>query len=432
MTAQKERIAWIAFVGIIAVVALRLPSRVTPTGRDLDFAATLIELRQQVDDRYVLNVSDEEMRQAAIRGFFAALDPFSEYVPPAEADDFNLDLRGNYHGVGILVDREDQAGGLLIVRPIENSPAAKAGVRAGDRVVAVNGQDITALSQDAIIEAIKGPLHSTVTLTLERIAGSETRRLDLSMPREEIASPVLEGYRRDEQGQPVFWVDPEAPVKLGYIHLTRFTNESAARTATIINDLRAQGMQGLILDLRNNPGGLLDEAIWLADLFLERGIILSKRGEHSPEEVLYATAEGTLEPFPMVVMVNELSASASEVLAGALADNDRAVVVGTRSYGKGSVQDVIRMSDNGELKLTTAFYYLPSGRTVHRMPDSADWGVLPDVEVPIDYRNPEELGDIGDEPPFPRQVDAAVEVLLGMVVAEQKSGAASTSPASRP
>jgi carboxyl-terminal processing protease len=435
MTAQKERIAWLAFVAIIAVIALRPPPRVSPTARDLDFASTLIELRQQVDGRYVRTVSDEDLCLAAIRGMFSVLDPFSEYVPPSLAEEFNLDLRGNFHGVGILVDREDEAGGLLIVRPIENSPAAGAGVRAGDRVVAVNGEDITPLPQDAIIEKIKGPLGTPVTLTLERQEGSDLRRLDLTMPRAEVASPVLDGYGRDANGQPVFWVDPEAPVKLGYIRLTRFTDQSAARTRDLITELLEQGMQGLILDLRNNPGGLLDEAIFLADDFLESGMIVSKRGEHSPEEAAYARAEGTLPHFPMVVLVNELSASASEVLAGALADHDRAVVVGTRSFGKGSVQDVIRLSDNGELKLTTAFYYLPSGRLVHKSTrDQQDWGVIPDVEVIVDYRDPEELGDISKQPPFPRQVDAATEVLLGLILAEQKGGTTATTataPATR-
>src|SRR5687767_12574221 len=129
MTARRERIAWVAFVAIIALIALRMPPRVTPTARDLDFASTMMELRQQVDDRYVRDVTDAELREAAIRGMFMALDPHSEYVPPADATDFNLRLRGNFHGVGILVDPQDEAGGLLVIRPIEESPAAAADVR---------------------------------------------------------------------------------------------------------------------------------------------------------------------------------------------------------------------------------------------------------------------------------------------------------------
>lgn len=421
MPVHPERIAWLAFVGIIAIAALLVPARVAPTSRDLDFASTMMELRQRVDDHYVREVGDAEMREAAIRGMLGALDEFSEYIPPSGALAFNLDLQGNFHGVGILVDRQDTAGGLLIVRPIEKSPAAAAGVKAGDRVVAVNGDDITAMTQEEIIERIKGPLGTPVTLTVERSAGEQRRRLDLTMPRAEIASPVLEGYGRDEQGEPVFWVDPDAPVKLGYIHLSRFTTDSAANTIALIEALRSEGMRGLILDLRSNPGGLLEEAIWLADALLDSGVIVSKRGAHSPEEVVYARSEGTLPDFPMVVLVNELSASASEVLAGALADHRRAVVVGSRTFGKGSVQEVITMSDQAELKLTTAHYYLPSGRLVHRERDSKDWGVLPDVEIKIDYANPAELGDLKLGPPFPRQVRAAIEVLLGLIVAEEKS-----------
>ncbi len=433
MTARNERIAWLAMVGIIALVALRAPPRVTPTARDLDFASTVIELRQEIDHRYVRDVGEAELRDAALRGMLSVLDEFSVYIPPQNAEAFNLDLQGNFHGVGILVDRQDEAGGLLIIRPIEESPAALAGIRPGDRVVAVDGEDITALTQDQIIEKIQGPLGSLVTLTVERGAGDALRRLDLSMPRAEIATPVLDGYRRDENGQAVFWVDPDAPVKLGYIRLSRFTRESAARTAALVASLHEQGMRGLILDLRSNPGGLLDEATWLADLFIDSGVIYSKRGAHSPEEIRYASPQPAAPDFPMVVLVNELSASASEVLAGALSDHERAVIVGTRTFGKGSVQDVIRMSNDGELKLTTAHYYLPSGRLVHRTPGSEDWGVVPDVEVIVDYADPAELGDRAIEPLFPRQVDAAVEVLLGLIASEEASATRpTTGSATRP
>jgi carboxyl-terminal processing protease len=421
MSSQRERIAWLMFVAIIAAVAMLIPGGISPSARDISFAATLMELRQQVEQRYVREVSEEEMRQSAIQGMLQALDEYSEYIPPAAAEEFNLDLQGNFHGVGILVDREDQGGGLLIVRAIEDSPAAYAGVQAGDRIVAVNGQDVTAMQQPEIIERIKGPVGTPVTLTLERGQGQQRRRLDLTMPRAQVASPVLEGYRRDAQGQPVFWVDPEAEVKLGYIRLSRFTAGSAIKTVQQIESLQNQGMRGLILDLRSNPGGLLEEAIILADAFLQEGVIVSKKGAHSPEEIAYATGPGTLPDFPLVVLVNELSASASEVLAGALAEHQRAVIVGSRTFGKGSVQDVITLSDAGELKLTTAHYYLPSGRLVHRERDSQDWGVAPDVEVKIDYANPSELGDIRQEPPFPRQVRAAVETLLGLVVASEKA-----------
>src|SRR5690606_14797982 len=174
------------------LVALRAPPRVTPTARDLDFASTVIELRQEIDHRYVRDVGEAELRDAALRGMLSVLDEFSVYIPPQNAEAFNLDLQGNFHGVGILVDRQDEAGGLLIIRPIEESPAALAGIRPGDRVVAVDGEDITALTQDQIIEKIQGPLGSLVTLTVERGAGDALRRLDLSMPRAEIATPVLD------------------------------------------------------------------------------------------------------------------------------------------------------------------------------------------------------------------------------------------------
>ena len=452
MTARRERTAWLLFCAILALVALRVPTGATPTDRDLSFMRTMVELKREIDGHYVRPVDERDLREQAIAGMMATLDPYSEYIPPRRTQEFNELISGRFSGVGILIARnEADAGPLVVTRPLEGGPADAAGVEPGDKIVAVDGQDITALKQPDVIAKIKGPIGTDVTLTVERAADAEAttrpgetlRRMDLTMKRAEVAEPVVEGYRRDDRQRPVFWVesDPDAPttrpavptpVKIGYIRLSGFTQGSGQAVIDITRGLLAQGMQGLILDLRFNGGGLLDEAATLGDAFLSEGdVIYTAKGEHYPEVVRLSKGPGTLPPFPMAVLVNENSASASEVLSGALGDNGRAVIVGTRTFGKGSVQQVSRLSDGGEVKLTQAHYYLPSGRLVHRERDSTDWGVIPDVSVPVDTNDPAEVGDLKSGPFFPKQVRAAYKVLVGLVATERQ-GTAATRPATFP
>ena len=450
MTARRERIAWLLFCAILALIALRVPTGATPSDRDLAFMRTMVELKRQIDGHYVRPVDERDLREQAIAGMMGTLDPYSEYIPPRQTQAFNEMISGRFTGVGILVAAKDGAGPLVVTRPLEGGPAASAGVEPGDKIVAVDGADITDLKQPEVIEKIKGPIGTRVTLTVERPLdkattrpGQPLRRLDLTMDRAEVTQPVIDGYRRDARQKPIFWVesDPTAatttnptptPVKVAYIRLTGFTQGSGAAVVDLTRQLLADGMQGLILDLRFNGGGLLDEAATLGDAFLPQGdVIYSAKGEHYPEVVRRAKGAGTLPDFPMVVLVNGYSASASEVLSGALGDNGRAVIVGTRTFGKGSVQQISPLSDGGEVKLTQAHYYLPSGRLVHRERDSTDWGVVPDLAVPVDENDPAEVGDLRREPLFPRQVRAAYQALVGLVATERQ-GTAATQSATRP
>ena len=198
----------------------------------------------------------------------------------------------------------------------------------------------------------------------------------------EIIVPTLKGYRRTD-GNSWNWFISEDP-KIAYVRLTQFTPESADKLRDLLTDLLKQGMTGLVFDLRFNPGGRLDEAIKIIDLFIEEGVIVKTKGRSRPEQVATAKPEGTLPRFHMVVLVNEHSASASEVVAGSLLDNRRAVIIGERTYGKGSVQEPIPLDGGGDLKLTVAYYYLPSGRLVHRLKDATDWGVEPQIIVKMD------------------------------------------------
>lgn len=435
MTSRRERIAWLLLVGIVALTALKPPDRVTPTERDLAFLNSLVEIKQRVDQAYVRPIDEKTLREGAIAGMLQVLDRHSFYVPPAQRQAFDEQIEGTFRGVGILVEDATSGEGLIVTRPLPDSPAQKAGVLAGDRIVGVDGERITDLERDLIIEKIKGPIGTPVTLQVERAIedSQEPQILELTMERAHVFSPILDGYRLDASGNPIFRIDDVEGVELGYIQLTGFTRGSAQQLADKITELVDDGISGLILDLRGNPGGLMGEAVGMADLFLDEGPIVTIRGEHVPERTLHATSEGAFTDLPLVILVNDFSASASEVLAGALADYDRATIVGTRTFGKGSVQDVFELFDNGELKLTTAYYYLPGGRRVDRAASetagSNDWGVIPDIVVPVDYRDPAALGD-SRRAPFPAQVKVAVDTLLSLIAAKQDVPAVSR-PATR-
>jgi carboxyl-terminal processing protease len=206
--------------------------------------------------------------------------------------------------------------------------------------------------------------------------------VDLTMTRQEIVIPTIKGAQRRRDGGWDWYISNDP--KIGYIRLTQFTADCDDALRDVIEDLLKEGMRGLILDLRFNPGGQLDEAKEVVDLFLDSGTIVVTKGRSRPEEVSYAKSEDTLPQFPVAILVNERSASASEIVAGSLKDNKRALIVGTRSYGKGSVQELIPLDGKGELKLTVAYYYLPSGRLVHKKKDATDWGVEPHIAVPTD------------------------------------------------
>jgi carboxyl-terminal processing protease len=252
---------------------------------------------------------------------------------------------------------------------------------AGDIILKVNGESINGLRIEEVTEKIAGiPLGEQVKMTVKHATGEEA---ELAMTREEIIVPTVKGFERKADGTWDFYVCDNP--KIAYLRITQFTPDTAEKLREPITKLLSDGMQGLILDLRFNPGGRLDQAIQVVDMFIEKGVIVSTRGRARPEQVVSATGQGTLPNFPMIVLVNEHSASASEIVAGSLMDNKRALVIGTRSYGKGSVQEVIPLdSKGGELKLTVAYYYLPSGRLVHKKKDATDWGVQPQIVVPMD------------------------------------------------
>lgn len=376
---KRETAAWVVIVALVFTFAVQLPGSVAARDEDYDFVRTLIEVQRHVADNYVDDVEVDDLRTRAIEGMLGNLDPYTIYVPPHEQEAFDSALEGNFKGVGIqLNQREDDV--IEVVTPIDGSPAFEAGVRAGDVLLKVDDTSVQDMKLDEAIKLIQGDLGTDVTLTVRHKTGQEE---SLTMQRQEITVPMIKGFRRKADGG---WdyVIHENP-KIAYVRLAQFTADTASQIEDVSRELVAQGVRGLVLDLRFNPGGRLDQAVRLVDLFVEDGVIVRTKGRSRPEQVQRATSQNTItqEDLMLVVLINEHSASASEVTAGSLKDNRRAVIIGTRSYGKGSVQEVIPL-DAGELKMTVAYYYLPSGRLVHRKPGATDWGVEPDIIVAMD------------------------------------------------
>ncbi|HLL89903.1 MAG TPA: S41 family peptidase [Tepidisphaeraceae bacterium] len=376
---NRERLAWTVCILLIAFMAVRLPGTFAARDDDYAFVRTLVDIHRQVVANYVDKVEQDKLHQAAIDGMLTELDPFSVYVPPSQQEQFDRMLDQTYRGVGIQLDQTPE-GRVEVVSPIEGSPAFKAGVQAGDVITKVNGESIEGLRLPEVTKKIAGPVGTPVTLTVRREGEKE---LDISLTREEIVVPTVKGYRRGDDGTWDYYVSDDP--KIAYVRIAQFTPDTAEAVKRVMDGLLSDAMKGLILDLRFDPGGRLDQAVEVVDLFLEEGVIVRTKGRNRPEDVKTARRQGTLPNFPMIVLVNEHSASAAEIVAGSLKDNKRAVVIGTRTYGKGSVQEVIPLDkDQGELKLTVAHYYLPSGRLVHRKKDSKDWGVEPQIPVPMD------------------------------------------------
>lgn len=389
---NRERFAWAVCILMLAFLAVQLPGTFAARDNEYDFVRRLIDIHRQVSSNYVENVDESNLHESAIAGMLEELDPFTVYIPPSQQEQFDRMLEGSFKGVGIQLNMNDR-GQVEVISPIEGSPAFKAGVMAGDIITKVNGEPIEGLRLPDVIKKIGGELGSEVTLTVRRITGEEH---DLTMQRQEIVVPTTKGYRRKPDDSWEYFVSDRP--KVAYLRLTQFTPDTYESVRTILEQLLAEGMQGLIFDLRFNPGGRLDQAIQVVDMFLDKGVILSTKGRNRPEKTEYATAEGTLPKFPMIVLINEHSASAAEIVAGSLKDQGRAVVVGTRSYGKGSVQEVIPLDENsGELKLTVAYYYLPSGRLVHKRKGATDWGVEPQIPVGMDEQTQMKLSRAMDE-----------------------------------
>jgi len=335
-----------------------------------------VESFQQIESNYVNEVDRRELIEAAIQGMMRHLDQYSIYLPPAGTDQFNQTVEQEFGGIGVYFDHRE--GRLKVTSPIPGSPAARANIMPGDVILEVNGTSLSGVSVAEAVRMIQGPAGRPVTLKILH-AGEGQEPVEVSVVREIIQVPTVHGYHLTSDNQWDFMYS--ADEEIGYIHLSHFGRFSADEVRTTVQSLVDAGLQGLVLDLRSNPGGLLDVAIEICDMFLKEGNIVSVKGRNVAEQVWDATESETFPEFPIAILVNRYSASASEVVSAALQDNDRAVVVGERTWGKGSVQNIIRLEDgDSQLKLTMASYHRPSGVNIHRTngaSDNDDWGVKP-------------------------------------------------------
>ncbi len=390
---SRSNLAWLlgvpAFivVGLTVVFAAPKPSRLKDD-QDYELIQTFIEVLSEVDQHYVHELTPEQKRKLVtdmINGGLTRLDPYSIYYDVDEYAQFNRQTDGIFGGVGIFVTTDSATGMPRVSSPMFGTPAYEAGVLAGDLILKINGKSTDEIPPNALVKTMQGPPGSEVTLTVLH-EGTE-KSIDLTMKRARIESPSIMGDLR-QPDNPAAWdyfIDKEN--RIAYLRLVAFNQHAETDLEKAVLEIQSQGARGFVLDLRDNPGGLLKQAVEICDLFMTTGPIVSTRDRHGKGRTYEAKVDGTLlEPaatHPVAVLVNRDSASASEIVAAALQDSKRAVIVGERSYGKGSVQNIIELGDHEPkvaIKLTTATYWRPSGANINRNPDSKDaddWGVKP-------------------------------------------------------
>src|SRR5579864_7144057 len=327
------------------------------TYKQLNLFGNVLDL---VRNDYVDKVSDERLVEGAINGMLTSLDPHSNYLNAKDFNDMKVQTRGEFGGLGIEVSMQN--GLVKVVSPIDDTPAAHAGLKPGDLITHIDGSAVQGMTLPEAVEKMRGPINSDITLTIRR-KGRDP--FDVKLTR---ANIKIKSVRSQLEGKDI-----------GYVRITSFTEQTDVGLNNAMKSLKDQAggkLAGIVLDLRNNPGGLLDQAVAVSDAFLDKGEIVSTRGRRPDDAQRYNAHPGDITGgLPMVVLINGGSASASEIVAGALQDHHRAILIGTRSFGKGSVQTIIPLAGHGAMRLTTARYYTPSGRSIQAK------GIEPDIIV---------------------------------------------------
>jgi len=354
---RKLQIAAVVAVFLIAVPQFSpAQENRSDTYRQLKLFSDVFE-RVRAD--YVEEVTDEQLIEYAIQGMLSTLDPHSSYLNAESFGDMRVQTKGEFGGLGIEVTMEN--GFVKVVSPIDDTPAFRAGVQPGDFITHLDGEAILGLTLNEAVDKMRGPVNTDLKLTIRR-EGSEP--FDLTVTRDVIKIQSVRSRVEDN---------------VGYIRITTFNQQTMPGLQTAFDEIKAEGgadLRGYVLDLRNNPGGLLDQAIEVSDAFIEQGEIVSTRGRVADDSQRFNANPGdSADGLPVIVLINGGSASASEIVAGALQDHRRAIVMGTRSFGKGSVQTVIPLGPNGAMRLTTARYFTPSGRSIQAL------GIDPDIVV---------------------------------------------------
>lgn len=395
------------------------------------FADTL----DQVDRNYVKDVDRRELMEAAIRGVISKLDPYSNYIAPEDLERFKTGVESEFGGIGIQVSTRD--GHLVVTSPLFGTPAYEAGIIAGDRITHIEGEETKGISIDDAVKKLKGPTGTEVTMTIYHPSTFTSE--EVSVRREMVQIETVLGDERLEGGNWDFMFDHAD--KIGYVRVSAFSRHTADDLHKAITQLLDDGMKGLILDLRSNPGGLLTSAVEICDMFIDEGKIVSTEGRNSPKRVWTAEKDGTLPDFPMVILIDHYSASASEILSACLQDHNRATIIGERSWGKGSVQNIIELEEGkSALKLTTAGYQRPSGEKIHRFEgdtESDKWGVSPDKGMDVKmnreqkvayhtYRRMRDQDTIIPHPPAPQPELSEIDPVLSKGLEQVKADISSS------
>lgn len=328
-------------------------------GIPLDDIRTLSEVFGKIKENYVEEVDDSTLLKNAIRGMLSGLDPHSSFLDIEEFRELTVGTKGEFGGLGIVVGMEN--GFVKVIAPIDDTPAQRAGIKSGDLIIRLDKKPVKGMELDDAVKIMRGKPGSKIVLTVSREGVGKP--FDVELVRDKIRVKSIKS-RLLEPGY-------------GYLRITQFQERTGEDLLKAISKLKKENkgkLKGIVLDLRNNPGGLLDAAVSVSDAFLKKGIIVSVRGRHEDSKNSYqATPIDRIDGVPMVVLINGGSASASEIVAGALQDHKRAIIMGTQSFGKGSVQSIVKLGNNTALKLTTARYYTPSGRTIQAQ------GITPDI-----------------------------------------------------
>ena len=350
LVATMAAVAFVAVLNEVGAVS-------SETYRQLNMFGDVFE---RVRSEYVEEVDDAELIEAAIQGMLSSLDPHSTFLNSKAYGEMQVHTRGEFGGLGIEVTMEN--GLVKVISPIDDTPAYRAGMQPGDLIVGIDGEPVFGLTLGEAVERMRGPVNSEIVITVKR-SGVE-QPFDVAITRDVIR---------------IRSVKSRAEGKVAFIRVTSFNEQTESGVEKAMRELRKEigdGLQGVVIDLRNNPGGLLDQAVAVSDAFLEKGEIVSTRGRGSRGGQRFNARAGDIaEGLPVVVLINGGSASAAEIVAGALQDHRRAIILGTRSFGKGSVQTVIPLPGEGAMRLTTARYYTPSGRSIQAK------GIEPDILV---------------------------------------------------
>lgn len=343
---------------ILIFLVLLVPSasskNIHPLYEKLDLFSDVLE---KINKEYVTDVDQSKVIDAAINGMLQSLDPYSAYMDPESFKNMNIETKGEFGGLGIEITME--SGFIKVITPIEGSPADEVGVKPGDYIIRINETQVKGLTLQEAVNLMRGKIGTSIDITIRRLEEDEDLKFTIirdNVKVREISSSVMKN--------------------VGYIRLRAFNQQSSKQLRKKIKDLSKKNLDGYILDLRNNPGGLLSQAIKITDAFLDGGEIVSTRGRDKNDIKIYTAKKGDiLKRKPLIVLINRGSASASEIVSGALKDHKRAILLGEKTFGKGSVQSIIPLKKNGALRLTIAKYYLPSGQSISEI------GVEPDITI---------------------------------------------------